>query len=170
MERFFHNVCLRNPALVKDGLSFSGGAQTCLSKGSIPVQPYIVLGGFIPEGFTGFPSNPDYLDSDAVIITMLVNNYDPYSEDPLVQKRLDEAKEWEKTFLDFMKTWQGHPHMEVAFYSERSIEDELKRESSGDVTTIAISYLIMFFYVTISLGTFTTWKRVMVSLYLFSCQ
>ena len=53
--------------------------------------------------------------------------------------------------------------MDVAFYSERSIEDELARESSGDVTTILISYVIMFIYVTISLGTVTTWKRVMVS-------
>ncbi len=34
----------------------------------------------------------------------------------------------------------------------RSIEDELERETSGDVLTIALSYLIMFFYITFSLG------------------
>ena len=52
--------------------------------------------------------------------------------------------------------------MEVAFYSERSIEDELARESSGDVTTILISYIIMFIYVTISLGTVTKMERILV--------
>lgn len=66
-----------------------------------------------------------------------------------------------------MKEWEqkaeNTKYMEVAFYSERSIEDELARESSGDVTTILASYIIMFIYVTISLGSITTWKRVMVS-------
>ena len=62
--------------------------------------------------------------------------------------------------------WEQKPenseYMEIAFYSERSIEDELARESSGDIVTILISYVIMFIYVTISLGTVTKWKRVMV--------
>lgn len=93
----------RNPALVKDGLAFDGGVQSCLSKGNIPVQPYIVMGGFIPEGEVGFPTNPDYLSSDAIVITILLNNHDPYSEDPLVQKELELAKEWEEMFINFMK-------------------------------------------------------------------
>ena len=84
-------------------MAFDGGAQSCLSKGNIPVQPYIVLGGFIPEGETGFPTNPDYLSSDAVVITILLNNFDLYSEDPLVQKHLGLAKEWEEVFVNFMK-------------------------------------------------------------------
>ncbi len=43
-------------------------------------------------------------------------------------------------------------HMEIGFYTERSIEDELERETAGDVITIAISYLIMFAYITFALG------------------
>ena len=43
-------------------------------------------------------------------------------------------------------------YMEVAFYSERSIEDELARETSGDIKTIAVSYIIMFIYITFALG------------------
>lgn len=65
-----------------------------------------------------------------------------------------------------LQEWEQEPentkNMEIAFYSERSIEDELARESSGDVTTILISYVIMFIYVTISLGTVTKWNRVLV--------
>ena len=35
---------------------------------------------------------------------------------------------------------------------QRSIEDELNRESRGDVLTILISYLVMFAYVSVMLG------------------
>ena len=42
--------------------------------------------------------------------------------------------------------------MEIAYYAERSAEDELERETAGDIGTIVISYLIMFVYITLSLG------------------
>ena len=49
----------------------------CMSNGGIPIQPYIALGGFLPEGTTGFPKSPAYEKSDAVVITFIVDNYDP---------------------------------------------------------------------------------------------
>ena len=48
-----------------------------MSNGGIPIQPYIALGGFLPEGTTGFPKSPAYEKSDAVVITFIVDNYDP---------------------------------------------------------------------------------------------
>jgi hypothetical protein len=39
----------------------------------------------------------------------------------------------------------------------------LEKETSGDVLTIAVSYLIMFFYITFSLGQVTKVSRFMVS-------
>lgn len=54
-----------------------------------------------------------------------------------------------------MKNWTEHKKpdfMDVAFTSERSIEDELDRESRSDILTIAVSYLIMFAYIALSLG------------------
>jgi len=42
----------------------------------------------------------------------------------------------------------------VAYSSERSIEDELARETSADIPTIIISYAAMFLYIAISLGSF----------------
>jgi len=38
--------------------------------------------------------------------------------------------------------------------AERSIEDEIARESRSDVTTILISYAVMFAYIAFSLGQF----------------
>lgn len=54
--------------------------------------------------------------------------------------------------------------MDIAFNAERGIEDELKRESQNDVVTILISYLIMFAYITLSLGNITECNRLMVSM------
>lgn len=68
---------------------------------------------------------------------------------------LQPAYEWEKEFIAFMKNWTTHEKpdfMDIAFRGERSIEDELDRESQSDVLTILISYLIMFAYIAISLG------------------
>ena len=62
---------------------------------------------------------------------------------------------WEEEFVNFMKNWvenEKPPYMDVAFNSERSIEDELYRDFYGDVLTISISYVIMFVYIVLSLG------------------
>lgn len=57
-------------------------------------------------------------------------------------------------------------HMDIAFYCERSIEDELKRESVSDVATILISYLIMFIYVAVALGNLSAeCSRLLVGIY-----
>ena len=54
-------------------------------------------------------------------------------------------------------------NISIAYMAERSIEDEVERESSGDVKTIIISYLVMFVYVTLALGEFHSWERIMVN-------
>ena len=61
-------------------------------------------------------------------------------------------------------------HMDIAFNSERSIEDELEKETSGDILTIAVSYLIMFFYITFSLGQVNKVSTFMVSKYIYKTQ
>ena len=53
-------------------------------------------------------------------------------------------------------------NISVAYVAERSIDDEIERESAGDVSTIIISYLVMFFYVTLALGEFYSWERILV--------
>lgn len=58
-----------------------------------------------------------------------------------------------------MKNWTkyGKPDfMEVAFSAERSIEDEIDRESNAEIPTMVISYAVMFVYITIALGNIKT--------------
>ncbi|KAK9286900.1 hypothetical protein L1049_015307 [Liquidambar formosana] len=75
----------------------------------------------------GFSGN-NYSEASAFIVTYPVNN------------AIDEAGNengkavaWEKAFI-------------------HSIEEELKRESTADVITIAVSYLVMFAYISVTLG------------------
>ena len=69
---------------------------------------------------------------------------------------------WEETFINFMKKWVEEEmpveYMDVAFTSERSVEDELNRETYSDVATIAVSYIIMFIYITLALGQYSSFS------------
>ena len=138
-----------------------------MSSGGIPIQPYWTLGGFIPENVTGFPEQPIYEDSTAVSMNIIVNNFDPHSEDPVDVQGLVKAKAWEKVYIEFMKEWvsneENMKYMDIAFTSERSIEDELDRETYMDIAIIALSYILMFVYITFSLGRITTMNRFLVS-------
>ncbi|XP_015750600.1 PREDICTED: Niemann-Pick C1 protein-like, partial [Acropora digitifera] len=50
----------------------------------------------------------------------------------------------------------------ISYSAERSIQDELERESSTDVITILVSYLIMFLYVTVALGQYTDCSTILI--------
>ena len=144
-------ACANNPTLTAQSDKLNIG---CMSKWGGPVNPYYCLGGFIPKG-SSFPENPEYHKADAVVMSIIVDNYDAKSKDPNDIRGLERAMEWEKVFIDFMHNWEENEkpeYMEIAFNSERSIEDELDKETYGDIVTIAISYIIMFAYITFSLG------------------
>lgn len=133
--------CISNPYL-------------CLALYGGPVDPAIALGGFLKPGdqLTG---NTKYELADAVILTFLVKNHHDKTE-------IARALEWEKTYVTFMEDYIKNnmsKSMDIAFTSERSIEDELNRESQSDVLTILVSYIIMFIYIAISLGHVQELKR-----------
>ncbi|XP_067620860.1 NPC intracellular cholesterol transporter 1 isoform X2 [Eurosta solidaginis] len=126
--------CMNNPYL-------------CLAPYGGPVDPAVGLGGFLPPG-EQLSGNTRYERANAIILTLPVSNHHD-------KAKLGPALEWEKRFVEFMLNYtktRMSKHMEIAFTSERSIEDELNRESQSDVMTILVSYLIMFAYIAISLG------------------
>ena len=96
---------------------------------------------------------PLLLGAEAASLTILLENFD--EEDPDASDELERAKHWEKGFVAFMKNWtetEMPEWMDLAYMSERSIEDELERTSRGDILTIAVSYCFMLLYITITLG------------------
>ncbi|XP_044315818.1 NPC intracellular cholesterol transporter 1 isoform X1 [Drosophila rhopaloa] len=136
--------CISNPYL-------------CLAPYGGPVDPAIAFGGFLPSGdqLTG---STKYELANALILTFLVKNHHNRTD-------LQNALTWEKEFVEFMSNYTKNnksAHMDIAFTSERSIEDELNRESQSDVLTILVSYLIMFMYIAISLGHVKEFKRVFI--------
>ncbi|CAG0894761.1 unnamed protein product [Darwinula stevensoni] len=115
-----------------------------------PVDPYVVLGGFLgPYGIAG---DHDVRNASALLLSFIVVNH--YNNLEAIEK----AKAWEKVYIDFMKEYVSTSKavkdqlIEVAFSSERSIQDELERTSKGDIPTVAASYIIMFAYIAITLG------------------
>ncbi|XP_044740740.1 NPC intracellular cholesterol transporter 1 isoform X2 [Chrysoperla carnea] len=119
----------------------------CMAPYGGPIDPAIALGGFLQKDDT-LLNNNQYEKATAVILTFVVNNYHN-------KTKLLPAKIWEEKFVAFMKNYtmfEQPDFMDIAFTSERSIEDELDRESQSDVYTILISYLLMFAYIAIALG------------------
>lgn len=121
--------------------------MSCRSSIGIPVYVKQVLGNYIPN------ANTSTMASKALIVTYLLNN----------GPTAGIAAAWEKEFLKIVgkprKTMNIYRSAEVCcflamlnYFLQRSVEDELGRETYSDLWTIAISYVAMFFYVAISLG------------------
>lgn len=60
--------------------------------------------------------------------------------------------------------WNETANFTVYYSAERSIQDELNRQSRSDILTIFISYTIMFLYVTLTLGHIRSWRTWFVDL------
>ncbi|XP_038664466.1 NPC intracellular cholesterol transporter 1 [Scyliorhinus canicula] len=125
--------CTRAPTSLNDTTMLH---DPCLGTFGGPVFPWLVLGGY---------NGDDYNNATALVITFPLNNYHNDTE------KLNKALAWEKVFIDFLKNY-NESNLTIAFSAERSIEDEINRESNSDINTIIISYAIMFLYISISLG------------------
>ncbi|KAH7523402.1 hypothetical protein FEM48_Zijuj06G0007300 [Ziziphus jujuba var. spinosa] len=117
-------------------------ADKCMSAFKAPLDPSTALGGFSGNNFS---------EATAFIITYPVTN--------AVDKEGNETKKavaWEKAFIQLAKDelmeMVQSKNLTLSFSSESSIEEELKRESTADAITILISYLVMFAYISLTLG------------------
>ncbi|EGG22062.1 Niemann-Pick C type protein [Cavenderia fasciculata] len=106
---------------------------TCMDAVGTPVNPAVVLGGW-----SGTPSE-----------AMKASAFNPDSLQ-------NQAMAWEEVWLQAVKQYQSNSSrlLNVAFSAQRSVQDELSRESSADISTILISYSVMFVYVSVALGRF----------------
>ncbi|KAH9624776.1 hypothetical protein KSS87_022862 [Heliosperma pusillum] len=116
--------------------------ESCLSAFKAPLDPSTALGGY---------SGNNYSEATAFIITYPVTN--------AIDKESNETKKavsWEKAFIELAKdelvAMVQTKNLTLSFSSESSIEEELKRESTADVMTIVVSYLVMFAYISLALG------------------
>ncbi|KAI1902029.1 hypothetical protein AGOR_G00040500 [Albula goreensis] len=116
--------CVNAPASLNDTGPIH---DPCLGTFGGPIFPWLVLGGY---------DGTNYNNATALVITFPVNNYHNDTE------KLGKALAWEKEFINFVKNY-NNPNLSISFNAERSIEDEINRESNSDISTIVVSYAII---------------------------
>ncbi|XP_060012175.1 NPC1-like intracellular cholesterol transporter 1 [Lagenorhynchus albirostris] len=138
--------CANAPLTYKDGTAL---ALSCMADYGAPVFPFLAVGGY---------KGKDYSEAEALIMTFPLNNYPP--GDP----RLAQAKLWEGAFLEEMRAFQRRTAgvFQVTFMAERSLEDEINSTTAEDLPIFAVSYLVIFLYISLALGSYSSWRRVLV--------
>ena len=124
------------------------GSQECLPDFQQPLKKDIILGGW--------EKTDDVLDSEALITTWVVNNYAQGSEREAV------AMDWEESLKRMLEDAQREARargLRLSFSTELSLEQELNKSTNTDAKIIVVSYIIMFLYASLALGSTTLTVR-----------
>ncbi|KAF4619859.1 hypothetical protein D9613_005559 [Agrocybe pediades] len=118
----------------------------CLPDFQQPLAPQYVLGG-VPVNETS--GRKLYPNAESLVITYVVSN----SLDHEVEAR---AMEWEEELKDYLQALSGKigdkAKLEIAFSTGISLEEEINKSTNTDVKIVVLSYIAMFFYVSLTLG------------------
>ncbi|KAI5894088.1 multidrug efflux transporter AcrB transmembrane domain-containing protein [Schizophyllum commune H4-8] len=118
----------------------------CLPDFQQPLSPEFVLGG-VPQGEND--TTPRYTDAAAMVVNIVVSD----SLDEIVQAK---AMEWETALKDYLhqvaEEAPEHAGLQISFSTGVSLEEELNKSTNTDVKIVVLSYLAMFFYVALTLG------------------
>lgn len=116
----------------------------CLPDFQQPLMPQYVLGS-VPAD----PEDPSrFLDAQALVVNYVVSD----SLDVGIQER---AMEWERALKNYLLDMQRsalEAGLKYTFTTGVSLEEELNRSANMDVRIVVLSYLAMFFYVSLTLG------------------
>jgi len=117
----------------------------CLPEFQQPLSPKYVLGG-VPLDDNG---SQVYVDAEAFVVTYVVSD----SLDPQIQAK---AVEWEQGLREYLSTLAERAPDEagltIAFSTGVSLGEEINKSTNTDVKIVVLSYLAMFFYVSLTLG------------------
>ncbi|KAL2129344.1 hypothetical protein VTI74DRAFT_7918 [Chaetomium olivicolor] len=107
-----------------------------------PLEPNMILGGY----------SSDPTDATAMTVTWVLNNYPEGSPEE------DRAMDWEEVMKNRLLALQEEARergLRLSFSTEISLEQELNKSTNTDAKIIVISYIIMFLYASIALGSTT---------------
>ena len=110
-----------------------------------PIEPSAIFGGY-PD------SSDDVTDAVAMSVTWVVNNF------PEGTSEIARAMDWEEALKDRLLDVQSEARdrgLRLSFSTEISLEQELNKSTNTDAKIVVISYVIMFFYASIALGSTT---------------
>lgn len=116
----------------------------CRPASGQPLPPNMLLGGWKETG--------DVLDSTALIATWVVNNHAEGSAE--VERAMDWETSLRQFFLDLQEEARARG-LRLSFSTEISLEAELNKSTNTDAKIVVISYIVMFFYASLALGSTT---------------
>ncbi|KAI5459254.1 sterol-sensing domain of SREBP cleavage-activation-domain-containing protein [Mariannaea sp. PMI_226] len=105
-----------------------------------PIDPDMILGGY----------SDDVTEAQAITVTWVVNNAAEGTD------ALARAVDWENALRDRLLNVQEEATargLRLSFTTEISLEEELNKSTNTDAKIIVISYLVMFVYACMALGT-----------------
>ncbi|WRT69611.1 uncharacterized protein IL334_006600 [Kwoniella shivajii] len=111
----------------------AGRPGECLPPFGQPIDPKLVLGG----------AKGDWLNAQALVITWVVDNYN--------DDRAAPAEEWERVLNSYL-SGLSRPGVDISYSTGISLEEELNKSTNTDVKIVVLSYLVMFLYVSLTLG------------------
>ncbi|KAI9800912.1 MAG: hypothetical protein M1833_003049 [Piccolia ochrophora] len=113
----------------------------CIPPYGQPIKKNMIFGGWETTG--------DVLDSRALIVTWVINNHPQGSPEEA------KAMDWEESLKALLRDVQGEARekgLRLSFSTEVSLEQELNKSSNTDAKIVVISYIIMFLYASLALG------------------
>lgn len=111
-----------------------------------PLNPKLLFGGY----------NRSVIEAEALITTWVVNNHAPGSE------KLVMAEDWENSLQGMLRAVEGEANergLRISYNTEISLEQELNQSTNTDAKIVVISYVIMFIYASLALGSATLTVR-----------
>ncbi|XP_051950423.1 NPC1-like intracellular cholesterol transporter 1 [Xyrauchen texanus] len=138
--------CVNSPLSFKD---ITALGMSCMADYGGPVFPFLAVGGHEEE---------DYTTAEALLLTFSLNNYARSN----IKFKL--VEEWESRFLEIVQEYQRNPNTNFtfAYMAERSLEDEINRTTAEDIPIFMISYAVIFLYIAVALGEYSSCKRILV--------
>lgn len=123
------------------------GLQECLPDFQQPLRSEMVLGGV---------QNGDPLTAEALLVTWVVNNH---QEGSVGEAR---AIDWEDSLIKLLQDASREAKqrgLRLSYTAEASLEEELSQTTNTDANIVIISYVVMFIYASLALGSTTLTAR-----------
>ncbi len=112
----------------------------CLPDFQQPLPPKYILGG-VP--------GDDFLSAEALVVNIVVS-------DSLDLEVREKAMEWERALAEYLARLKerapSEAGLEISYSTGISLEEEINKSTNMDIKIVVLSYLAMFFYVALTLG------------------
>jgi Niemann-Pick C1 protein len=118
----------------------------CLPTFQQPLDPHLLFGGV----------NESVLDAKALVVTWVVKNHAEGT--PEIQRAMDFEDEM-KNYLKLVAEDAKNRGLRLSFNTEISLQQELNKGTNTDAKIVVVSYIIMFLYASLALGSTTLTVR-----------